>query len=94
MPSQETLTDVGTSVSEQEQAMAGPELRRRFVRLIMGLVVGGSMFQLGSCDPTVRATLLAGLEQTTGTLLNTVNSNWGEVCSEFLPRDLMPTRGN
>ncbi len=54
--------------------MAGPELKRRFVRLAMGLVVGGSMFQLGSCDPTVRATLLAGLEQTTGTLLNTVNS--------------------
>jgi len=32
------------------------------------------MFQLGSCDPAVRATLLTGLEQTTGTLLNTVNS--------------------
>lgn len=54
--------------------MAGPELKRRLVRLVMGLVVGGSMFQLGSCDPTVRATLLTGLEQTTATLLNTANS--------------------
>lgn len=54
--------------------MAGPELKRRLVRLVMGLVIGGSMFQLGSCDPTVRATLLTGLEQTTATLLNTANS--------------------
>ncbi len=54
--------------------MAGPELKRRLVKLGLSLVVGGTVFQLGSCDPTVRATLLAGLEQTTGTLLNTVNS--------------------
>jgi hypothetical protein len=54
--------------------MAGPDLKRRFVRLALGLLAGGTMFQLGSCDPTVRATLLAGLEQTTATLLNTANS--------------------
>ncbi len=54
--------------------MAKRGLKRRFVRLGMSLVIGGSMFQLGSCDPSVRATLLTGLEQTTGTLLNTVNS--------------------
>ena len=54
--------------------MADRTLKRRLVRLAMSLVVGGSIFQLGSCDPSVRATLLTGLEQTTGTLLNTVNS--------------------
>ena len=54
--------------------MADRTLKRRLVRLAMSLVVGGSIFQLGRCDPAVRATLLTGLEQTTGTLLNTVNS--------------------
>lgn len=54
--------------------MTDRTLKRRLVRLAMSLVVGGSIFQLGSCDPAVRATLLTGLEQTTGTLLNTVNS--------------------
>ena len=54
--------------------MADRTLKRRLVRLAMSLVVGGSNFQIGSCDPAVRATLLTGLEQTTGTLLNTVNS--------------------
>ncbi|MCP4248548.1 MAG: hypothetical protein GY778_15980 [bacterium] len=47
---------------------------RRWVRLAMSFAVGASMFQLGACDPAVRATLLTGLEQTTGTLLNTANS--------------------
>ncbi len=54
--------------------MADLTLKRRLVRLAMSLAVGGSIFQIGSCDPSVRATLLTGLEQTTGTLLNTVNS--------------------
>jgi hypothetical protein len=54
--------------------MADRGLKRRLVRLAMSLVVGGSLFQLGSCDPAVRTTLLTGLEQTTGTLLNTINS--------------------
>ncbi len=54
--------------------MADRSLKRRLVRLAMSLVVGGGICQLGSCDPSVRATLLTGLEQTTGTLLNTINS--------------------
>ena len=54
--------------------MIGRRTNRRFLKLATSLVVGGSLFQLGSCDPIVRATLLTGLEQTTGTLLNTVNS--------------------
>jgi len=48
--------------------------KERCIRAAMALAVGGSLFQLGSCDPSVRATILTGLEQTTGTLLNTVNS--------------------
>jgi hypothetical protein len=59
---------------DEESTMADRTLKGRLVRLAMSLVVGGSLFQLGSCDPAVRATLLTGLEQTTGTLLNTVNS--------------------
>ena len=54
--------------------MTARDLKRRLVKLGLCFAVGSSMFQLGGCDPTVRATLLAGLEQTTGTLLNTVNS--------------------
>lgn len=54
--------------------MSGRKIRSRFYRLALSLVVGGSIFQLGSCDPVVRATLLTGLEQTTSTLLNTANS--------------------
>ena len=54
--------------------MSGRKIRGRFYRLALSMVVGGSMFQLGSCDPVVRATLLTGLEQTTSTLLNTANS--------------------
>jgi len=54
--------------------MATRGYKRRFLRLALSLAVGGSVFQLGSCDPAVRATLLTGLEQTTATLLNTVNS--------------------
>ena len=59
---------------EQERTMARRGVKQRLIRAAMALVVGGSVFQLGSCDPAVRATLLTGLEQTTGTLLNTVNS--------------------
>ncbi len=47
---------------------------RGWVRLAASFAVGAGMFQLGSCDPAVRATLLTGLEQTTGTLLNTANA--------------------
>lgn len=54
--------------------MTGRQMKRRLSRMALSLVVGGSMFQLGSCDPVVRATLLTGLEQTTATLINTANS--------------------
>lgn len=54
--------------------MASRDLKRRLVKIGLGFAVGSSVFQLGSCDPTVRATILTGLEQTTGTLLNTINS--------------------
>ncbi|MFQ5489995.1 MAG: hypothetical protein ACE5GE_04670 [Phycisphaerae bacterium] len=54
--------------------MSGQIVKRRVLKMALSLVVGGSVFQLGSCDPTVRATLLSGLEQTTSTLLNTANS--------------------
>ena len=47
-------------------------LRRRALRFLAPVVIGGSMFQLGSCDPTVRDTLLSGLETTTQSLTNTL----------------------
>ncbi len=46
-------------------------LRRRVSRAAMALLIGGSAFQLSGCDPTVRATLLTGLETTTSTLAQT-----------------------
>ncbi|MCK4661162.1 MAG: hypothetical protein KAV82_16700 [Phycisphaerae bacterium] len=44
----------------------------RLLRLVMALTLGGSMLQLGSCDPTVRSTLLTGLETTSQSLASTV----------------------
>ena len=38
------------------------------MRTITTVLVGGSVFQLSGCDPTVRATLLDGLETTTSSL--------------------------
>lgn len=52
--------------------MAKRGLRRRALRFFAPVVIGGSMFQLGSCDPTVRDTLLAGLETTTEALTDTL----------------------
>ncbi|GJM23668.1 MAG: hypothetical protein DHS20C16_00830 [Phycisphaerae bacterium] len=40
-------------------------------KAIAALLVGGSVLQLGSCDPTVRSTLLTGLEATASTLTQT-----------------------
>jgi hypothetical protein len=34
-------------------------------------MIGGTVFQLGGCDPLVRQTLLTGLETTTSTLAQT-----------------------
>jgi len=38
------------------------------IRFLSVLAVGGSAFQLSSCDPSVRTTLLDGLETTTTSL--------------------------
>ena len=51
--------------------MAKRRLRQRFSRAAVALLIGGSAFQLTGCDPTVRATLLSGLETTTSTLAQT-----------------------
>ena len=45
--------------------------RRRVMRASAALLLGGTIFQLGGCDPTVRSTLLTGLETTTSTLAQT-----------------------
>jgi hypothetical protein len=44
----------------------------RLLRWALAGVLGGTVFQLGSCDPTVRTTLLTGLETTTTSLATTV----------------------
>jgi len=48
--------------------MATRSLRTRLLRTAMTLAVGGSVFQLSGCDPTVRSTLLTGLQTTTTSL--------------------------
>ncbi len=48
--------------------MAKRTLRRRMIRFVTALAVGGSAFQLSGCDPDVRTTLLLGLEGTTQAL--------------------------
>lgn len=45
--------------------------RRRFSRALAALLMGGSLLQLSSCDPTVRSTILTGLEATSSTLVQT-----------------------
>jgi len=49
-------------------------IRRRVLRLSAALLMGGSVFQVGGCDPTVRDALLAGLEGTTTALSDTLIS--------------------
>ncbi len=51
--------------------MAKRSLRQRMMRSALAILVGGSVLQLGSCDPVVRQTLLTGLETTTSTLAQT-----------------------
>jgi hypothetical protein len=43
-------------------------LGTRFVRWAAVAAVGGSVFQLGGCDPAVRGALLDGLQTTTSSL--------------------------
>lgn len=51
--------------------MAKRTFSQRIKRTAAAILIGGSCFQLGSCDPTVRSTLLTGLEATAGTLAQT-----------------------
>jgi|WetSurMetagenome_2_1015567.scaffolds.fasta_scaffold530165_2 hypothetical protein len=44
----------------------------RLLKSVLAVALGGSVFQMGSCDPTVRTTLLTGLETTTTSLANTI----------------------
>ena len=54
--------------------MAIQGFRGRLLRLVTAAALGGTVFQLGGCDPTVRSTMLTGLETTTASLANTVIS--------------------
>lgn len=47
-------------------------IQRRARKAAVLMVVGGSLFQVGSCDPTVRSTLLTGLQTTTEALFDTL----------------------
>lgn len=44
--------------------MTKPNFRQRCLRAVMLLVVGGSAFQVGGCDPNVRSALLNTFEGT------------------------------
>lgn len=46
--------------------------RKRAVRSITAIALGGSLFQFGSCDPAVRDALLSGLETTSQALAQTL----------------------
>ncbi len=41
---------------------------QRLMRVAITIAIGGSAFQLSGCDPTVRDTLLTGLESSTQSL--------------------------
>jgi len=53
----------------KENRMRGLLLRGRI--WLLSAVSGGSLLVLGGCDPTVRETVLAGVEGATTTLLTT-----------------------
>ena len=46
--------------------------RKKALRVVAGIAVGGSVFQIGGCDPAVPTTLLAGLAVTTEALADTL----------------------
>ena len=52
--------------------MSNRGIRKKALRVVAGIAVGGSVFQIGGCDPAVRATLLAGLATTTEALTDTL----------------------
>ncbi len=47
-------------------------IQKRSLRMLVAVAIGGSVFQLGGCDPAVRTSLLTGLETTTQALTNTL----------------------
>ncbi len=53
---------------QEYTSMTKRSFRQRFTRAAMAVAIGGSAFQLSGCDPAVRSTLLAGLENTTQSL--------------------------
>ncbi len=46
--------------------------RKKTLRMVAALAIGGSIFQLGACDADVRSTLLSGLQTTTEALADTL----------------------
>lgn len=52
--------------------MARNKFRCRLVRVAMAVAMGGSVFQLSGCDPTVRASLITGIQSTTLGLTDTL----------------------
>jgi len=52
--------------------MAKRGFNGRLLGCVAIIALGGSVFQLGGCDPLVRTTMLAGLQTTTTSLANTV----------------------
>ena len=54
--------------------MAKPGVYKRFVRFTLAVALGGAPLVASGCDPTVKATVLAGLETTTSSLTNTLIS--------------------
>ena len=53
--------------------MAHRGFKRRWMGVLTAAAVGGSAFQLGGCDPTVRTALLSGLNETTNSLIVTIS---------------------
>ncbi len=47
-------------------------IRRKMLRFVALTAFGGTVFQLGGCDPTVRSTVLTGLSTTTNSLADTL----------------------
>ncbi|MFH1574602.1 MAG: hypothetical protein ABIG68_11495 [Acidobacteriota bacterium] len=52
--------------------MAKRGLKRRLLGLVTAAALGGTVLQLGSCDPAVRQSLLTGLETTSTSLADTI----------------------
>lgn len=52
--------------------MANRGFRHRALRVMAAFAMGGTVFQLGSCDPAVRDTVLSGLQVTTESLTDTL----------------------